>query len=281
VIDLFAVQLQRLLPHHLLSRLAGGIADCSFRPLKNLLIRSFVQIYGVDLSEAARTFPEEYATFNDFFTRELREGVRPLPEDRKAIASPVDGRISQAGELLSGRWLIQAKGIDYPVEELLADRDWAAAFRGGCFVTLYLSPRDYHRVHMPVPGRLVEMVHVPGRLFGVGPWTVENLPRLFTRNERVIALFETEAGPMALVMVGALIVGSIATVWHGVVTPPSGRSVGRWSYAEGPRFERGAEVGRFRVGGSTVILLFAPDRVSLTRGEGEPVRMGQELGRWR
>lgn len=281
MIDLLAVQLQRLLPHHLLSRLAGKVADCRWPPLKNLLIRSFVRLYGVDLSEAIFPDPAAYPTFNHFFARPLKEGARPLPEDREAVISPVDGRISQLGELLSGAWLVQAKGIDYSLEALLADRELARAFLGGSFATLYLSPRDYHRVHMPAAGRLKEMVHVPGRLFGVGDWTSENLPGLYTRNERVVLLFESERGPMALVMVGALVVGSIATVWHGVVTPPSGRALRRWRYGDGPFFERGAELGHFRIGGSTVILLFGPGAVALSRREGERVRMGEVLGRWR
>lgn len=282
MIDLLFVQLQKVLPHHAISRFAGKIADCRCPILKNALIRSFIRLYGVDLSEAISPDLEDYATFNEFFTRRLREGARPLSRDPRAVISPVDGKISQLGELLGDRWLIQAKGIDYSVETLLADERLAKDFYGGAFATLYLSPRDYHRVHMPVSGQLREMIHIPGWLFGVGEWTTENLPGLFTRNERVVMLFETEAGPMALAMVGAMVVGSIATVWHGIVTPPTGREVRRWRYPETSeyRFERGAELGHFRVGGSTVIVLFGRDRLIFKRQEGEPIRMGELLGQW-
>ena len=200
------------LPHHPLSRLMGRFTQCRNPAFKNLFIRAIVRVFGVDLSEAAEPNPRAYGCFNDFFTRPLKPGIRPIAEDPDAVVSPADGTVSQCGPINEGR-LLQAKGRDYGVVELLGgDAGRAAPFQGGSFATIYLSPKDYHRLHMPLAGTLREMVHVPGRLFSVNDATARGVPNLFARNERVVALFDTEAGPMALVLVGAIFVASIETV---------------------------------------------------------------------
>lgn len=271
---------QYLLPQHTLSRLAGRLASCRARFWKNAFIGWFVRRYGVDMSEAAEPNPRAYGDFNSFFTRELRSGIRPQPEEPTALACPVDGAVSQAGPIENGL-LVQAKGHSYTVTDLLGgDPQRAAPFAGGTFATLYLSPRDYHRIHMPLDGRLTEMLHVPGRLFSVNPLTARGVPGLFARNERVVTLFDTDLGPMALVLVGATIVAGIETVWSGTVTPPTANAVIRWEYAESAvQLRRGAEMGRFRLG-STVILLFGPGAVTLDAAirPSAPVRLGQLLG---
>ncbi len=270
---------QYLLPHHLLSRAVGRLARCRNPIIKNLLIDGFKRLYNVDLSLAVETDPHAYPDFNSFFTRALRPEARPLASAAGAVVSPVDGRISQVGAVHDGH-LLQAKGRVYSLTRLLDSSSRAAAFNGGGYVNIYLSPRDYHRIHMPLAGRLKEMVHIPGRLFSVNPATARTVPGLFARNERVVCLFETDAGPVAMVLVGAIFVASIETVWAGIVTPPAGRETRVWDYsAEEYVLELGAEMGRFNMG-STVILLFGRDRV-----EWEPacqpdavVRMGQQLG---
>ena len=269
-----------LLPHHLLSRAVLAATRVRRRWWKELLIRGFVRWFGIDLGEAAEPDPEAYGCFNDFFTRALRPGVRPLAEGLDAVTSPNDGWVSEIGSI-DGDRVLQAKGRYYSVSELLGGGDERAApFRGGRFATLYLSPRDYHRVHMPYRGSLVETVYVPGRLFAVAPHSVRTTPRLFARNERLVALFDTAAGPMAVVLVGALMVGCIETVWSGVVTPPHGRRIRLTDHRAPPIvLERGEEMGRFNMG-STVILLFGPEAVRWEPGlrAGAPVKMGQLLG---
>ncbi|BCX80901.1 phosphatidylserine decarboxylase [Methylomarinovum caldicuralii] len=278
--DTLFVLLQYLLPHHALSRLVGKITHCRWRPLKNTMIRLFIQVYGIDLEEAASADPDDYACFNAFFTRALRSGTRPLPDDPYAVVSPADGKISQIGRL-TGQWLIQAKGRDFSAAALLGDEALGTAFADGEFATVYLSPRDYHRVHMPYRGRLQEMIHIPGRLFSVNDATAEGVENLYARNERVVCLFDTETGPMAVVLVGALLVASIETVWHGAVTPPTGREIRRWCYDDREIvLQRGAELGRFNMG-STVIVLFPQDTVEWVREAGQAVRMGEILGRRR
>ena len=221
-----------------------------------------------------------YEHFNAFFTRALKEGARPLDATPGAILCPADGAISQLGKIEHGR-IFQAKGHSFSVLELLGgDAERAAPFMGGDFATVYLSPKDYHRVHMPLAGTLKEMVYVPGRLFSVNQTTAENVPELFARNERVVCLFDTERGPMAVVLVGAMIVASIETVWAGLVTPPSRelKSV-RYDQPHGPdRAGKGAEIGRFKLG-STAIVLFGPEQVQWAASlrEASPVRMGQQL----
>lgn len=266
------------LPQHALSRLVLRATRSRRRWWKSLLIRRIVAAYDVDLTEAAQPDPAAYASFNEFFTRPLAPGARPLPADPAAVASPVDGVVSQAGTIAEGR-VFQAKGRHFSVEELLGGApERAAPFRGGAFATLYLSPRDYHRIHMPVDGRLVETVHVPGRLFSVDARTTRAVPRLFARNERVAALFDSAAGPLAVVMVGALFVSGVETVWQGLVTPPRGHWVRAWKH-DGPAFARGAEIGRFNMG-STVILLFPPGSVEWSPAlvPEATVRMGAAIG---
>jgi phosphatidylserine decarboxylase len=273
---------QYLLPHHALSRLIGAAAECRAEWFKNPLISWFVKRYQVDMSEAAVGNPHAYEHFNAFFTRALRDGARPLDATPGAILSPADGAISQLGAIEHGR-LFQAKGHSFSLLELLGgDAEMAAPFMGGQFATVYLSPKDYHRVHMPLAGTLREMVYVPGKLFSVNGFTAENVPDLFARNERVVCLFDTERGPMAVVLVGAMIVASIETVWAGLVTPPK-RALRHFRYgaaAQQPiHLDKGAELGRFKLG-STAIVLFGPEQVRWAEGlgAGSPLRMGQQLG---
>lgn len=265
------------LPQHLLSRLGGWLARRRWGGLSHLFIGWFVRHYGVDLGEALHTRAADYPSFADFFTRELRAGMRGWPEAQDAVASPVDGVVSQAGPIEDGR-LIQAKGLDYPLSTLLGSN--AAPYAGGRFATLYLRPRDYHRVHAPVAGRLLRIRHIPGRLWPVRPWAVASVAGLFAENERVVLEFETRHGPCTLVMVGALMVGSMETVITGPVR--SGRrQPAVWNLETAPReFTRGEEVGRFNFG-STVILAFGPDAVEWDTGALSPereVRLGQPIG---
>ncbi|AQZ94847.1 archaetidylserine decarboxylase [Halopseudomonas phragmitis] len=269
---------QYLLPQHLLSRLAGGLANCTWSWVKNPFITWFVKRYQVDMSEAAEENPTAYACFNDFFTRALKDGVRPLA-DGDGVLCPADGAISQLGRIEHGR-IFQAKGQSFSVLELLGGNpEHAALFQGGEFATVYLSPRDYHRVHMPLGGTLTDMIYVPGKLFSVNQTTAENVPELFARNERVVCLFDTPAGPMAVVLVGAMIVASVETVWAGLVAPPS-RQLNSQRYGQAaPELARGAEMGRFKLG-STAIVLFGPDKVEWVKelAAGSAVRMGQAMG---
>ena len=273
---------QYLLPHHCLSRLIGRAAECRAPWFKNRLIDAFVRRYQVDMSEAAVGNPHAYEHFNAFFTRALRDGARPLDDTPGGVLCPADGAISQLGAIEHGR-IFQAKGHSFSVLELLGgDAGRAAPFMGGQFATVYLSPRDYHRVHMPLAGTLREMVYVPGKLFSVNGFTAENVPELFARNERVVCLFDTERGPMAVVLVGAMIVASVETVWAGLVTPPR-RELKTFRYgasaAEPIHLDKGAELGRFKLG-STAIVLFGPEQVRWAEGlaAGSAVRMGQALG---
>lgn len=253
--------LQYVAPTHLLSRIVHWATRVELRWFKDLLIDRFLHTFQVKLHEAVEPDPRTYPSFNAFFTRALRDGVRPLPPEPDAVVSPVDGTCSQAGPIRNGR-IFQAKGRTYSIVELLGGLPSVAApFFHGRFATLYLAPRDYHRIHIPLAGTLRRMTHVPGRLFAVNPPAVRRVDRVFARNERVSCIFDTEAGPMAVVMVGAFFVGSIETVWAGEVTPPTRRKVTHWTYAgdDAPRFERGAEIGRFNMG-STVIVAFGADR---------------------
>lgn len=274
---------QYLLPHHLLSRLIGCAAECRAGWFKNRLITWFAKQYQVNMSEAQVEDPTAYQHFNDFFTRALKEGARPLDPTPGAVLCPADGAVSQLGKIEHGR-IFQAKGHSFSLVELLGgDTERAAPFMGGEFATIYLSPKDYHRVHMPLAGTLREMVYVPGRLFSVNQTTAENVPELFARNERVVCLFDTERGPMAVVLVGAMIVASIETVWVGLVTPPK-RSLKTVRYDEAARaavvLDKGAEMGRFKLG-STAIVLFGPEQVQWAEqlSAGSTVQMGQGLGR--
>jgi phosphatidylserine decarboxylase len=277
---LFALLLY-LLPHHLLSQVMFWITRSEWPPLKNRLITAAIRYYRVDMDLAEESDPEHYPSFNAFFTRALRTDARPISEKEGAVISPVDGTVSQAGEIGHGR-VFQAKGQFYSLEELLGgDPRLADRFDGGSFATLYLSPRDYHRIHMPLTGTLRKMSHVPGRLFSVSPSTTRTVPRLFSRNERIINLFETEAGPMAVIMVGAIFVASMDTVWAGTVTPAS-RRIGHWDYSAEEQkpvnLEAGMELGRFNMG-STVILLFPPGTIEWEEslGPGSPVCVGEQI----
>lgn len=274
---------QHLLPHHLLSRLIGHAAECRAPWFKDRLIGWFARQYQVNMAEAQVEDLTAYAHFNAFFTRALKDGARPLDTTPDAVLCPADGAISQLGPIEHGR-VFQAKGHSFSVLELLGgDSERAAPFMGGDFATVYLSPKDYHRVHMPLAGTLREMVHVPGRLFSVNQSTAENVPELFARNERVVCLFDTERGPMAVVLVGAMIVASIETVWAGLVTPPK-RTLRSWRYDDAARapidLAKGAELGRFKLG-STAIVLFAPNQVQWAESlaAGSVVRMGQAMGK--
>jgi phosphatidylserine decarboxylase len=273
---------QYLLPHHLLSRLIGYAAECRVQWFKSRLINWFAKQYQVDMSEAAVEQLDSYEHFNAFFTRALKDGARPLDNSPQAVLSPADGAVSQLGKIEHGR-IFQAKGHSFSVLELLGgDSARAAEFMGGEFATIYLSPKDYHRVHMPLTGTLREMIYVPGRLFSVNQTTAENVPELFARNERAVCIFDTERGPMAVVLVGAMIVASIETVWAGLVTPPK-RELKTSRYDAAARtaitLEKGAELGRFKLG-STAIVLFGAGQVQWAQelGASSPVRMGQRLG---
>jgi phosphatidylserine decarboxylase len=270
------VWFQYLLPQHTLSRLILAATRVRTAWFKNWTIRGFLKLYRVDMTEAAESDPYRYGSFNEFFTRALKDGARPITGD-PAIASPVDGCISEAG-MIDRDCLLQAKGRRYRLAELLAAQSWASRFEGGSYATIYLAPFNYHRVHMPLRGELKETVYVPGRLFSVNAATAQHVPGLFARNERILTLFDSEIGQFALVMVGALNVGSMATVWAGDITPAARRVITRMP-APPTTLEKGAELGRFNMG-STVILLFEPNRVRWHPWvhAGSVVRLGQSLG---
>lgn len=272
-----------LLPHQLLSRAVRVVTRWRATWFKNALINGFIQLFDVDMADAVAPDAGSYSSFNDFFTRPLKPSARPAPEGPDEIISPVDGRVSQAGDI-SGDRLLQAKGRDYTLEALLGgNANHVAQFANGSFATLYLSPRDYHRIHMPCPGRLLETTYIPGRLFSVAPHTVRALPGLFTRNERLVCLFETPLGPMALIMVGAIFVSCMETVWGGVANPRMGLKLEQTRFeqsgVQSVTLDRGDEMGRFNMG-STVILLFAENRMhwSEVLQTGSPVRLGQVIG---
>ena len=277
----FFIVLQHLLPHHLLSRLTGWFASSEIVWLKKQLIRRFIKAYGVNMQEALYPDPEHYASFNAFFTRALLADARPLANAAAAILSPADGVISAIGAITADS-IIQAKHHNYSLTALLGgDPARAAAFVDGSFATVYLSPKDYHRVHIPLSGTLREMLYIPGKLFSVNQTTADNIPSLFARNERAVCLFDTPAGPMAVILVGAMIVAGIETVWAGKVAPGSGE-IGITDYRdEMPLIflDTGAELGRFKLG-STAIVLFGPGMVQWQQEctAGSAVRMGQLLG---
>jgi len=272
------VVLQYLLPHRLLSRIAYGVARTRTAWFKDWLIGLVIRKFKVDMSEALDPEPRNYLHFNAFFTRELRPGVRTPDPDPGTLLMPADGKVSQVGRIAQGR-IFQAKGQSFTAAELLGSEELAAPYADGWFANIYLSPRDYHRVHMPWTGTLVETLHVPGRLFTVAPWGVQAIPRLFARNERLVCHFDTEFGPMCSVMVGALLVSGVETVWNGEEIPPyAHRPVRRDWRGQGVTLERFAEMARFNYG-STVILLFPRDAVTLDAFPTEAVtRLGQRLG---
>ncbi|MDO9371982.1 MAG: archaetidylserine decarboxylase [Gammaproteobacteria bacterium] len=279
--DYFKTLPQYMLPQHMLSRLMYALTRCRLRAWKEWQIRWFIRRYGVDMDIAAQPDPLAYETFNSFFTRALKANARPVVNGADDIACPVDGAVSQLGAIEEGR-IFQAKGHTFTLEDLLGgSAERAVPFHNGQFATLYLAPKDYHRIHMPLSGRLREMVYVPGRLFSVNTRTASVVPGLFACNERVIAIFDTDAGPMALVLVGALFVASIETIWSGAVTPPFGKTIQQWNYQDKDiRLERGAEMGRFNMG-STVIVLFGAGRAAWHDGlrADTTVKMGKLLGK--
>ena len=276
------ILLQHLLPKQALTSLAGLLAGARGGAATTAAIRAFVRRYGVNMAEAADPDIAAYPTFNEFFTRALKPGARPLAQ--AYLICPVDGAISQFGAIEGDR-IFQAKGHHYTTRALVGgDGALAAHFQGGLFATLYLSPRDYHRIHMPCAGRLLRMIHVPGDLFSVNPATAQGVPGLFARNERVVCVFDGDSGPWVLVLVGATIVGSMATVWHGVVNPPRPGQVREWAYHDQDiRLAQGQEMGRFLLG-STVVMLFpsAPSggrhlAFNTTWAPGRPIQLGQPM----
>jgi len=277
VSDQLAVVPQYLMPKLAMTRLAGLVASAEWGAFTTWVIKRFVKRYNVNMSEAAHADPAHYKSFNEFFTRPLKDGARPM--SNSTWVCPVDGAISQCGAIEHDQ-IFQAKGHHYSTRALVGgDATLAGQFQNGQFATLYLSPRDYHRIHMPIAGKLLRMVHVPGDLFSVNPTTARGVPGLFARNERVVCEFETEKGPMVLVLVGATIVGSMATVWHGQVNPHRPGTVREWQYdSQDVRLQKGEEMGRFLLG-STVVMLFPenslqfPDDWLSTR----PLQMGEAM----
>ena len=277
--DRLAVLPQYLLPKQALTVLAGRLASAQAGRLTTGFIRWFVDRYKVNMAEAAEPDIASYKTFNEFFTRPLRDGARPLAD--ADFLCPVDGAISQFGTIERDQ-IFQAKGHRYSTTALVGgDRALAAQFENGSFATLYLSPRDYHRIHMPCDGKLARMIYVPGALFSVNPTTARGVPGLFARNERVVCVFESASGPFVLVLVGATIVGSMATVWHGVVNPPRPGVIREWRYDgnSAVNLKKGQEMGRFLLG-STVVMLFPEDTLAFNPqwAPARALRMGEAMG---
>lgn len=271
---------QYCLPQHFLSRLMHKICRCQIPWFKNRMISTIIRQYKVDMSEAVNPDINTYEHFNAFFTRRIKAETRPIAVGRDVIVSPVDGRISQLGFIKAGR-IIQAKGHDYSALELLGgDQTFATKFDGGQFATIYLSPRDYHRIHMPTSGKLTRMRYLPGKLFSVNPLTVRGVPRLFSRNERVVTIFQTDFGPVALILVGAIFVGSMEAVWHeGEITPPYTSNILDWHYTDANiRLSKGEEMGRFNMGSTVVLLLPAGAPTWTAHWKAEmSIKLGQAL----
>ncbi len=268
-----------ILPHHAVSRAVYWLTRRSGR-LVTPIIRRFIALFNVQMQDAVEPDPGAYDTFNAFFTRALKPDARPIAAGVDEIACPADGRISAIGAIENSR-VFQAKGKDYSLAALLADSDLAKVFSNGSFITVYLSPRDYHRLHMPVDAQLISQTHVPGRLYSVAPHTVRTIDSIFARNERVIATFESrQCGQLALVLVGAINVAAIETVWHGLVTPPAGRSISCWPYTEeeSVTLNKGEEMGRFNMGSTIIAVFEKPVRWRVDMVAGDAVRMGQFIG---
>ncbi len=277
--DTLFILLQHILPQHLLSRITGWLAENETLWLKNFLIKLFARHFQVNMAEAHEPVLEAYPNFNAFFTRALMDGARPVDTATHSIVCPADGAISQLGPIEHGR-IFQAKGRYYSAEELLADGERARQFNGGQFATVYLSPKDYHRVHMPLAGELSAQTYVPGDLYSVNQVTAANVDRLFARNERLVCYFDTEIGPMAMILVGAVIVAGIETVWSGQVAPPpkTPKTIDYKRAPSGIKLDKGEEMGRFKLG-STVILLFPPDTIAWDERyvADAPTRMGEHF----
>ena len=267
-----------VLPHHAVSRVVYWLTRRSGRGVTPV-IKRFIALFNVEMQDAVEPDPSAYTTFNAFFTRALHPSARPIAQGQDEIACPADGRISAIGQIENAS-IFQAKGKDYSLAALLADDQLANDFQHGSFVTVYLSPRDYHRLHMPLGGTLLSQTHVPGRLYSVAPHTVRTIDGIFARNERVVATFQTEHGRMALVLVGAINVAAIETVWHGLVTPPAGRQVNHWGYESSDTLtlSRGEEMGRFNMGSTIIAVFEKPVRWRIDMGEGDAVKMGQFIG---
>lgn len=279
---------QYMLPQHTLTKLAGKFASWQGGSLTTSVIKAFIKKYQVDMSEALDSDPASYSTFNEFFTRPLKEDARSIVTDKNELACPVDGAVSQAGDIVDGN-IFQAKGCSFSLQAIIGgDEGDAEPFEAGKFATIYLSPKDYHRIHNPMKATLRKMIYVPGDLFSVNPLTAENVPNLFARNERVVTIYDTPKGPFAHILVGATIVGSMETVWHGTVTPTEKSSrkpraeVQVWDYPNSGEnsieLEKGAEIGRFKLG-STVVLLFPKDMVEFAENiqPGQITRMGSHF----
>lgn len=273
--------IQILLPHHFLSSIMYKITRVEIKCFKNFFITKFIALYNVDMNQAQNENAQDFKSFNEFFTRPLKLSARPISDAAKTIISPVDGTVSEIGKI-QDKQIFQAKGKSYSLETLVGgSQERAQFYKNGYFATLYLSPRDYHRIHMPISGRIREMLHVPGRLFSVSPSTARSVNGLFARNERVVAGFSTEAGPMAVILVGAIFVSSMETVWAGTITPPRGKNLRQWSYdtQEPITLERADEMGRFNMG-STVILLFSENSIAWNKDLvcGKKVQFGEKIG---
>lgn len=279
VIERILAGFQYILPQHFLSRIVYALMRSEVTWLKNLLIGLISRIAGINYDEALSPDPADYASFNAWFTRALKPGARTFDPDPKAFLSPCDGKISETGCLDESR-ILQAKGKDYSVQDLLAGDPVCSQLADGYFSTIYLSPKDYHRIHMPLTGRLQRMIHVPGRLFSVAPYTARHVSRLFARNERVITVFDTDAGPLVMVLVGAMLVSSTETVWAGEVTPTKNKEITVKDYSsENISLAKGDEMGRFNMG-STVILLMPQGALKSQNklSSGDVVKVGQKLG---
>jgi len=278
IIERILAGFQYILPQHFLSRIVYALMRCEMTWVKNGLIRLISRLAGINYDEALSPDPADYASFNAWFTRALKPGARTFDPDPLAFLSPCDGKISETGSLQANS-ILQAKGKEYSVQDLLANDPVCSQLTGGYFSTIYLSPKDYHRIHMPISGHLQRMIHVPGRLFSVAPYTVRQVPGLFARNERVISIFETGSGPLVMVLVGAMLVSSTETVWAGEVTPTKNKDVTVKDYSDqGISLSKGDEMGRFNMG-STVILLMPSDTVNGLDelGAGDSVNVGQRL----
>jgi len=276
LLDWFKVRAQYILPKHLISRIVGWLAAAEAGVITQFFIRTFIKAFKVDMSEAKHSEPTYYKTFNAFFTRQLKDDIRPIEKDSKQLCHSVDGRVSQFGKII-GDEIFQAKGHNYSLTTLLGGKpELASVFKGGDFATIYLSPRDYHRIHMPIEGKLTDMLHVPGDLFSVNPLTAANVPGLFARNERVVTIFDTPVGKVAIVLVGATIVASIETVWAGNISPPAGKTVQHWQYEDQDiSLNKGDEMGLFKLG-STIVVCFEPNAVEFTDLQaGMVTRLGQ------
>lgn len=278
------VAFQYIFPQLPVTRAAGWLAEKKWGAVTHFIIKLFAQKYNINLTEAKKSHPSDYATFNEFFIRPLKDGVRPIVEDEKTLCLPADGKVSESGAI-DDNLLLQAKGHFFTLETLLAnDEEMAAQFKNGTFITTYLSPSDYHRVHMPCDATLKKMIYVPGELFSVNPFLAQHVPNLFARNERVICEFETEFGPMVQILVGATITASMSTIWAGIINPPRTKDVVVYNYEttgeKAVQLKKGQEMGAFRLG-STVVNLFAKDAITLDErlSAGAVTRMGEALGK--